>query len=134
MTQTDSNRPTPPDLTRGIAAASIPSSGTVLGRVGEDDVVLARVGDRVYAVGAYCTHYHGPLADGLVVGDTIRCPLHHACFSLASGDALRAPALDPIACWRVEQQGSMLSYARRSSDPIRRRMRVPSIGASRRRS
>ncbi len=121
MTQTDSNRPTPPDLTRGIAAASIPSGGTLLGRVGEDDVVLARVGDRVYAVGAYCTHYHGPLAEGLVVGDTIRCPLHHACFSLASGDALRAPALDPIACWRVEQQGTMLFVREKveRSDPAK---------------
>ena len=121
MTQTDSDRPTPPDLTRGIAAASIPSGGTVLGRVGEDDVVLARVGDRVYAVGAYCTHYHGHLADGLVVGDTIRCPLHHACFSLATGDALRAPALDPIACWRVEQQGTTLFVREKfeRSDPAK---------------
>jgi len=105
MAHTETNRPTPPDLTRGIAAKSIPSGGTVLGRVGEDDVVVARVGDRFYAVGAYCTHYHGPLAEGLVVGDTIRCPLHHACFSLVSGDVLRAPALDPIACWRVDQEG-----------------------------
>jgi len=108
MAHTETNRPTPPDLTRGIAASSIPSGGTVLGRVGDDDVVVARVGDRFYAVGAHCTHYHGPLAEGLVVGDTIRCPLHHACFSLVSGDVLRAPALDPIACWRVDQEGGTL--------------------------
>jgi NADPH-dependent 2,4-dienoyl-CoA reductase/sulfur reductase-like enzyme/nitrite reductase/ring-hydroxylating ferredoxin subunit len=106
MAHTDSNGPAPPDLTVGIPIDSVPRGGTVLGRVGEDDVVLARVDDRFYAVGAYCTHYHGPLAEGLVVGDTIRCPLHHACFSLATGDVLRAPALDPIACWRVEQQGN----------------------------
>jgi NADPH-dependent 2,4-dienoyl-CoA reductase/sulfur reductase-like enzyme/nitrite reductase/ring-hydroxylating ferredoxin subunit len=94
---------TGPDLTAGVPVDSI-SGGTLHGHVGEDEVLVARVGDRIFAVGAYCTHYHGRLADGLVVGDTVRCPLHHACFSLQTGDALRAPALDPIACWRVEQR------------------------------
>jgi NADPH-dependent 2,4-dienoyl-CoA reductase/sulfur reductase-like enzyme/nitrite reductase/ring-hydroxylating ferredoxin subunit len=94
-----------PDLTLGTAADSVPSGGSVLGHVGEDDVLLARDGDRFFAVGAHCTHYKGPLAEGLVVGDTVRCPLHHACFSLETGEALRAPALDPIACWRVERLG-----------------------------
>jgi apoptosis-inducing factor 3 len=99
---------TGPDLTAGVPVDSIVSGGTLLGRVGEDDVLVARVGDRIFAVGAYCTHYHGHLADGLIVGDTVRCPLHHACFSLQTGAALRAPALDPIACWRVEQRDRMV--------------------------
>ncbi|MGE5833469.1 MAG: FAD-dependent oxidoreductase [Acidobacteriota bacterium] len=95
---------TGPDLTAGVPVDSIPGGGTLHGHVGEDEVLVARVGDRIFAVGAYCTHYHGRLADGLVVGGTVRCPLHHACFSLETGDVLRAPALDPIACWRVEQR------------------------------
>ena len=53
-------------------------------------------------------HYHGALADGLIVGDTVRCPLHHACFSLRTGEAISAPALDPIACWRVERTGDQV--------------------------
>jgi NADPH-dependent 2,4-dienoyl-CoA reductase/sulfur reductase-like enzyme/nitrite reductase/ring-hydroxylating ferredoxin subunit len=93
-----------PDLTAGVPVDSISNGGTLHGHVGDDEVLVARAGDRIFAVGAYCTHYHGRLADGLVVGDTVRCPLHHACFSLQTGDALRAPALDPIACWRVEQR------------------------------
>jgi len=93
-----------PDLTAGVPVDSISDGGTLHGHVGDDEVLVARAGDRIFAVGAYCTHYHGRLADGLVVGDTVRCPLHHACFSLQTGDALRAPALDPIACWRVEQR------------------------------
>src|SRR5262249_54242977 len=100
--QSDSNLP---DLSAGVPFASLKSGHILAGRVGDDDVVLTRAGDRLFAVGAACTHYHGPLAEGLVVGETIRCPLHHACFSLETGELLRAPALDPIACWRVEQRG-----------------------------
>src|SRR4029077_3606367 len=104
----DSAGPKSPDLTLGVAVDSLSSGGTLLGRVGEDDVLLARAGDRLFAVGAHCTHYHGPLAEGLVVDDTVRCPLHHACFSLETGEALRAPALDPVACWRVERRSGMV--------------------------
>jgi NADPH-dependent 2,4-dienoyl-CoA reductase/sulfur reductase-like enzyme/nitrite reductase/ring-hydroxylating ferredoxin subunit len=79
--------------------------------------VLVRRGDRVFAVGGHCTHYHGALAEGLVVGDTIRCPLHHACFNLATGEALRAPALDPIACWKVEQRGDSVVVREKAAPP-----------------
>jgi apoptosis-inducing factor 3 len=44
---------------------------------------------------------------GLLVGDTVRCPWHHACFSLRTGGPVRAPSLDPVDCWRIEQQGDM---------------------------
>jgi NADPH-dependent 2,4-dienoyl-CoA reductase/sulfur reductase-like enzyme/nitrite reductase/ring-hydroxylating ferredoxin subunit len=103
----DSDEATPPDLGAGIALSVLPDGGMLLGRVGSEDVLLARAGDALFAVGPHCTHYHGPLVDGLVVGDTVRCPWHHACFSLRTGEAVRAPALDPIACWRVERQGEM---------------------------
>jgi 3-phenylpropionate/trans-cinnamate dioxygenase ferredoxin reductase subunit len=94
------------DLTAGVPVDSLANGGILAGQVGDDEVVLVRAGEQFFAVGAHCTHYGGLLAEGLVVGGTIRCPLHHACFDLASGDALRAPALNPIACWRVERQGN----------------------------
>ena len=86
------------DLTKGVPAASVPDGGMIAGRVGDADVLVARVGGEFFAVRALCTHYRGPLVDGLLVGDTVRCPLHHACFSLRTGEALRAPALDPLVC------------------------------------
>ncbi len=94
-----------PDLKSGLPLASIPDGGKVLGTVDGEEVLLVRRGMEFFAVGACCTHYHGPLADGLVIGDEVRCPWHHACFSLSTGEALRAPALDAIQCWLVERQG-----------------------------
>jgi apoptosis-inducing factor 3 len=108
--------PAAPDLTKGVAAREIPEGGMLLGRVGDDEVVLARSGDRFYAIGAHCTHYRGPLAEGLIVDGTVHCPLHHACFSLETGEALRAPALDPIACWRVSRENDAV-FVREKIEP-----------------
>jgi NADPH-dependent 2,4-dienoyl-CoA reductase/sulfur reductase-like enzyme/nitrite reductase/ring-hydroxylating ferredoxin subunit len=104
------------DLTKGVDAGSLADGGLLLGTVAGEDVVLARSGDEFFAVGAECTHYHGPLAEGLVVGDSVRCPWHHACFSLRNGEALRAPALDPVACWRVEREGGRV-FVREKQNP-----------------
>jgi 3-phenylpropionate/trans-cinnamate dioxygenase ferredoxin reductase subunit len=103
---------------------AVPDGGIVVGRSGDEDVILARRGDEFFAVGAFCTHYHGSLADGLLVGDSVRCPLHHACFSLRTGEALRAPALDPITCWRVERSGDRV-FVREKLDPARSNARAP---------
>jgi apoptosis-inducing factor 3 len=90
------------DLTQGIELSAIPDEGMLLGHVRGEPVLLARRGEELFAIGATCTHYGAPLEQGLLVGDTVRCPWHHACFSLHTGEALRAPALNPVSCWRVE--------------------------------
>ena len=109
----DRDAPTP-DLTAGVSADSIPDGSTLVGKVGKKDVLLVRTGGRLFAVGAHCTHYHGALSEGLVVGETIRCPLHHASFNLATGEAVRAPALDPIGCWRVDQRDGKVFVSERA--------------------
>ena len=106
--QSAANDAPKPDLSAGTPAASLADGQMIVGTVGDDEVLLARAGDRFFAVRPYCTHYRGPLAEGLIVDGTVRCPLHHACFDLATGDALRAPALDPLPCWRVERVGDTI--------------------------
>src|SRR5580692_4795742 len=104
----DSATPTGPDLRQGIAFGDLPDGGMLAGHAGGEAVLLVRRGEDVFAVGAECTHYHGPLAEGVLVGETVRCPWHHACFSLRTGEALRAPALNPVSCWRVARRGGTM--------------------------
>jgi 3-phenylpropionate/trans-cinnamate dioxygenase ferredoxin reductase subunit len=97
-----------PDLERGIPEDAVADGALVGGHAGGRPVLLARRGAELFAVGGLCTHYRGPLAEGVLVGDTVRCPWHHACFSLRTGEALAAPALDPLACWEVERRDGMV--------------------------
>jgi apoptosis-inducing factor 3 len=118
----DQPNPTPPDFRLGFSFQGLPAGGMVVGRVDTEDAILARQGDEIFAIGASCTHYHGPLADGLIVDDTVRCPWHHACFSLRTGEALRAPALDAVPCWRVERVGDTVY--------VREKLTAPSVGVA----
>jgi len=93
---------TGPDLSQGVPVAQIPEGELFAAHAFGKPLVVVRRGDSVQAISAKCTHYGGPLAEGLLVDDTVRCPWHHACFSLRTGEALRAPALNPVAAWTVE--------------------------------
>jgi NADPH-dependent 2,4-dienoyl-CoA reductase/sulfur reductase-like enzyme/nitrite reductase/ring-hydroxylating ferredoxin subunit len=97
-----------PDLAEGIDPDAVPEGGALVGHAHGEAVLLVRRGAEVFAVGAKCTHYGGPLGEGLVVGDEVRCPWHHAAFSLHTGAAVRAPGLDPIACFDVTTRGGKL--------------------------
>jgi NADPH-dependent 2,4-dienoyl-CoA reductase/sulfur reductase-like enzyme/nitrite reductase/ring-hydroxylating ferredoxin subunit len=105
-----------PDFAQGVALVGIAEGAMILGHVAGDAVLLARRGHELFAIGAECTHYHGPLAEGVLVEDTVRCPWHHACFSLDTGEALRAPALNPVPCWRVELRNGTV-YVREKVEP-----------------
>lgn len=113
----DETKPTGPDLSQGISLDQLADGKMLVGHVGGEDVLLVRRGHDIFAVEAHCTHYHGPLADGLVVGDTVRCPWHHACFDLRTGEALAAPALSPIACWAVEQRDGKIWVSEKREQP-----------------
>lgn len=94
--------PRGPDLTNGVPVAHVPTTGVLVGHVEGDAVLVARLDDGFHALSATCTHYGGPLAEGLVAGEEIRCPWHHACFSLRTGAALRAPAFTALTKWNVD--------------------------------
>src|SRR6516164_9486223 len=112
----EQSKPKGPDLARGVPLGDVADGGVVAGHVGDDAVLLARRGDELFAIGSTCSHYGGPLAEGSIVGDTVRCPWHHACFSLRTGEALAAPAFNPMPCWRVEKRNGSI-FVREKIEP-----------------
>ena len=97
-----------PDFAEGVSITEFADGGMMQGHSNGEAILVARRGDAYFAIGASCTHYGGPLAEGLIADDTVRCPWHHACFSLRTGEALRAPALDPVSSWNVETSAGKL--------------------------
>ena len=110
-----------PDLRAGVAASDLPEGGMLAGTVEGEAVLLARTGGRVHAVGATCTHLGGPLGEGVLARGEVRCPWHHARFALATGEAVGAPAFDPLPCFAVEERGGRVFVTGRQARPERPR-------------
>src|ERR1700732_1225083 len=108
--------PAGPDLAQGVALSEF-SGAMLLGHVGDAEVLLVRSGSGIFAIGAHCSHYHGPLAEGLVDGESIHCPWHHACFDLRTGEAAHAPAFDPVAVWKVEHEANRIFVRQKLEQP-----------------
>src|SRR5690349_25026491 len=118
-------QPSGPDLSQGIPLSDLPDGGQVVGSFGGEAVLGVRRGEEIFAIGATCTHYGGPLGEGLVVDDTVRCPWHHACFSLRTGEAVRAPALNPVDLWRVDRDGDRITIRDKAERPPKPRAEGP---------
>jgi NADPH-dependent 2,4-dienoyl-CoA reductase/sulfur reductase-like enzyme/nitrite reductase/ring-hydroxylating ferredoxin subunit len=98
----DSAPPSGPDLTTGIASSEL--KNVLLGQANGESVLLVRRAGAVYAIGGKCSHYSSSMLEGRVEGDTIRCPWHHACFDLRTGEAIEGPAFNPLPCWEVQER------------------------------
>ena len=98
-----------PDLTQGVLFDELQDGRMLVGHVADEEVLLVRQGAELFAVGAHCTHYHAPLVEGVAVNNALRCPWHHACFDLRTGEAVRAPAFSPLDCWSVERREARYS-------------------------
>jgi apoptosis-inducing factor 3 len=106
-----------PDLRAGVKFDGVAENTPLLGQFDGEPVILVHQGDRLFATGAVCTHYGGPLAEGLVVDETIRRPWHHARFNLRTGEAEGAPALNPVLCFDVlRHEGTVSVNGKKSAD------------------
>ena len=104
---TEAAQPSGPDFTEGVTSDQVPEGRSLSGHVGDDAVLLARSGGRCFAIRATCSHYGGPLAEGIIVDGTVRCPWHHAAFHLDAAGAANT---------RVTGSASRPSLSARSAD------------------
>src|SRR6516164_4477957 len=125
----EQSKPKGPNFAHGITLGDIPDGGMVGGHVGEEAVLLARRGRQIFAIGSTCSHYGGPLAEGLMVGETVHCPWHHARFSLRTGEAVAAPAFNPMPRWRVETREGKAFVREKIDQSIDRKRAARTVGA-----
>src|SRR5262249_20105405 len=110
-----------PDFEKGVEIEKVADGGMLLGHAFGEAVLVARRGDELFAIGATCTHYGGPLAKGLMVDCTVRCPWHHARFDLRTGEAITAPALNDVACYNIEKRAEQFFVtAKIDKKPVRK--------------
>ena len=96
---------TGPDLVEeGIPDSDLELDVPVKGHVDGKQVIVVRTASGLCAVAGSCTHYGGPLGDGLCVDGQVRCPWHHARFDLTTGEAVGAPALNPLKLYHPEER------------------------------
>src|SRR5207244_8369433 len=94
-----------PDFENGCEIDKVADGEMLLGHAFGEAILVARCGEELVAIGAICTHYGGPLSKGLMVDCTVRCPWHHARFDLRTGEAIAAPALNNVACYKIKRRG-----------------------------
>jgi NADPH-dependent 2,4-dienoyl-CoA reductase/sulfur reductase-like enzyme/nitrite reductase/ring-hydroxylating ferredoxin subunit len=124
----EQSQPSGPDLTLGILVSDLADGEMLQGHVAGEAVLVARHDEEYFAISAACTHYGGPLAEGLMVGETVRCPWHHACFNLRTGEVLRPPALQPVSCWKIERRDGRLFVRQKAAASERRPAGVAAVG------
>src|SRR5438477_1356149 len=116
-----------PDFEKGVETETVADGEMLLGHAFGEPVLVARRGDDLFGIGATCTHYGGPLAKGLMVDCTVRCPWHHARFDLRTGEAIAAPALTDVSCWKIEKRGQQFFVTGKiDKKPARRPKSSPS--------
>ena len=64
-------------------------------------IAIFSVNGKYFAISDVCTHEWARLSEGEMDGETVICPLHGACFSLSTGEALCLPAIEPVETFAV---------------------------------
>jgi nitrite reductase/ring-hydroxylating ferredoxin subunit len=101
-----------------IALEDLPEARSTVVELEETRVMLYRTGDRIFAIGARCTHQGAPLDRGVVkVGGslaTVTCPAHGSMFSLTDGSVIRSPATRPVPAYNVRVEAGMVQLQDRA--------------------
>jgi nitrite reductase/ring-hydroxylating ferredoxin subunit/uncharacterized membrane protein len=78
-------------------------------------IALVRRQGRVYAIGDRCAHMGGPLSEGAVEGDALRCPWHGSLFALEDGRVLEGPSTYPQPCFETRVRAGQIEVRPRTA-------------------
>jgi nitrite reductase (NADH) small subunit len=104
------------ELKVGPINAIPPGEGRTFSAFGEKLAIFRTRQGQVFGVQAECPHRGGPLADGLLGGTTLICPLHGWKFDLSSGRQLPGECALKTYPVRVDEDGHILVTFQQSVD------------------
>ena len=105
---------------KAVASAESLAPGELLGAEVEIDgqkmpLVLMKKGGSVVALGATCSHWGGPLAEGKIVNDDcVECPWHGSQFSFQDGSVVQGPATAPQPVFEARVRNGQIEVRQRS--------------------
>ena len=79
------------------------------------DICIANVEGKYYAIGNLCTHEGGPLADGRLEGYEVECPWHQSKFDIWTGEVTSHPASESEPTYEIKVDGNSILVKRRST-------------------
>jgi len=80
------------DWTAVLTDADLADKTLTAAKAGDENILLYRNGDEIYAIGAVCSHAGGPLEEGTVKGTCVECPWHQSVFDMRDGQVVHGPS------------------------------------------
>jgi len=82
-----------------------PSTNLMVVKVRDQDVLLAKMGSDVYALGDTCPHRGCSLAEGEIEDELVVCGCHGSAFNVKTGNVEAAPAVEGVPIYQVRVEG-----------------------------
>ncbi|MGH7277445.1 MAG: DUF2231 domain-containing protein [Candidatus Rokuibacteriota bacterium] len=101
-------RSRPRDFVRVMADDDLAEGGRERVDVDGIRVLLSRRHGAIFALAETCSHMGGPLVEGRLEGDSVRCPWHGSRFALADGRVLDGPATFAQPCFETRVLGGQI--------------------------
>ena len=95
-------------------ASDIPMGGMKMVTLGIEEVLIANVEGKLYAIGNACTHVGGPLVEGELSGKVVTCPWHGSQFDVTTGQVVGPPARLPEPVYELSVQGDDVMIRKKS--------------------
>ena len=104
------------DFVKVASVADVPDGKMRMVIAGPEQVCLANVGGKFYAIGNVCTHLHCPLARGSLEKFVVTCPCHGSQFDVRTGEVVRSPAVAAEPVYEVKIEGASIMIKPSTAD------------------